>query len=794
MARIEKILGDLIVKHRWWIIAATLIAVTVAASGTAFLTFNNDNRVFFSEENPQLKALEALENVYSKNQNIFFAIAPHNKEVFSRETLSLLEALTEQAWQIPYSSRVDSITNFQHTMAEDDDLIVADLVENAAAMTARELESVRATALSEPLLVNRLISSSGQVAGVNVNILLPGKSTAEIPEATVYARTLVKNFGVAYPGVKIYLTGGVIMGNGFGEASRDDMTTLVPLMFISLVVIAGIALRSLTGTLTTVLTIIFSMLTGLGIAGWLNISMTTASVNAPTLIMTLAVADSIHILVTLFQQMRRGLSKQAAIKRSIQVNLQPVFLTSLTTAIGFLSMNFSDAPPFRDLGNMVAIGIAAAFGLSLFFLPALMSVLPVKVAVSRQKSRGFNSRLADVVIKHRKPVFWGTLILMAAMTAGITRIQLNDDWVKYFDKRYDFRVATDFVQENLSGWDAIEYSLASGETGGISDPGYLRTVEAFANWYRRQPKVVHVNSITDTMKRLNKNMHGDDASFYRIPQSRELAAQYLLLYEMSLPFGLDLNDRINVEKSATRLIVTLNNTNTRELRQMDENARAWLKVNAPENMYTYGSGLSVIWAHISQRNIDSMLKAAFGALILISAILIIALKDTRMGIASLIPNLAPAAMGFGLWGYLSGQVGLGLSVVAAMTLGIVVDDTIHFLSKYVRARRERGLSPQEAVRYAFRTVGTALWITTIALVAGFLVLSGSGFKMNADMGLLTAITLSLALALDFIFLPTLLIMMENRKNAQPSNKAKSAGYGDVDAALVLVRASNSSNT
>jgi len=650
------------------------------------------------------------------------------------------------------------------------------------------------TALSEPMLVNRLISPAGHVNGVNVNILLPGKSTREIPAVTAYARTLAENLEDEYPGVKIYLTGGVIMGNGFGEASRDDMTTLVPLMFISLVAIAGIALRSFAGTLTTVLTIIFSMLAGLGIAGWLNISMTTASVNAPTLIMTLAVADSIHILVTLFQQMRQGLSKQEAIKRAIQVNLQPVLLTSLTTAIGFLSMNFSDAPPFRDLGNIVAIGVIAAFFLSLFFLPALMAVLPVKVRAVGEKAYGINSRLADFVIKRRKAVFWGTLVLMVAMTAGVTRIELNDDWVKYFDKRYDFRLATDFVQEHLSGWDAIEYSLESGETGGISEPGYLETVEAFANWYRQQPKVVHVNSITDTMKRLNKNMHGDDETFYRIPQSRDLAAQYLLLYEMSLPFGLDLNDRINVEKSATRLIVTLNNTNTRELRQMDEKDRAWLKANAPVNMYTYGSGLSVIWAHISQRNINSMLKAAFGALILISAILVMALKDLRIGIASLIPNLAPAAMAFGLWGYLSGQVGLGLSVVAAMTLGIVVDDTIHFLSKYIRARRERGLSPQEAVRYAFRTVGTALWITTIALVAGFLILAWSGFKMNSDMGLLTAITISLALALDFIFLPTLLIMMENRKDAQYTSKDQSAGYGDVGTALVPARAGGGRDT
>jgi predicted RND superfamily exporter protein len=179
-------------------------------------------------------------------------------------------------------------------------------------------------------------------------------------------------------------------------------------------------------------------------------------------------------------------------------------------------------------------------------------------------------------------------------------------------------------------------------------------------------------------------------------------------------------------------------------------------------MFTYGSGLSIIWAHISQRNIESMLGASFGALVLISAILILALRNIRLGLLSLIPNLAPAFMAFGIWGMLVGQVGLGLSVVVSLTLGIVVDDTIHFLSKYIRARRESNLDPADAVRYAFNTVGTAMWVTSLALVAGFAVLTASGYTVNAQMGLLSAITISLALLLDFFFLPALLLIMDRK--------------------------------
>ena len=179
-------------------------------------------------------------------------------------------------------------------------------------------------------------------------------------------------------------------------------------------------------------------------------------------------------------------------------------------------------------------------------------------------------------------------------------------------------------------------------------------------------------------------------------------------------------------------------------------------------MFTYGSGLSIIWAHISKRNIESMLGASFGALVLISLILIMALRSFRIGIISLIPNLAPAFMAFGIWGMLVGQVGLGLSVIVSLTIGIVVDDTIHFLSKYLRARREENMDPTHAVRYAFNTVGTAMWVTTIALVAGFSVLTASGYNINAQMGLLSAITISLALLLDFFFLPALLMILDKK--------------------------------
>ncbi|MEF1172578.1 efflux RND transporter permease subunit, partial [Vibrio sinaloensis] len=286
---------------------------------------------------------------------------------------------------------------------------------------------------------------------------------------------------------------------------------------------------------------------------------------------------------------------------------------------------------------------------------------------------------------------------------------------------------------------------------------------------RVQPEADHVATLSDVYKRLNKNMHGDEESYYALPLDRELAAQYLLLYEMSLPYGLDLNNQVNVDKSSIRMVLTVDNIGSVELVELENRIYAWFAQHAPQ-YEVVASSPSLMFAHIGETNMASMLSTLPVTLILISALMIFALRSLRLGLISVVPNMAPAIIGFGLWALISGEINLGLSVVVTLTLGIVVDDSVHFLSKYQRARLQ-GQSAEQAVRYAFHTVGRALWITTVVLVAGFAVLAMSSFRLNADMGLLSALVIFIALIVDFIFLPALLMQFdtaeyENKQETQ----------------------------
>ncbi|MFT4561777.1 MAG: putative RND superfamily exporter protein [Gammaproteobacteria bacterium] len=503
------------------------------------------------------------------------------------------------------------------------------------------------------------------------------------------------------------MTGMSGMHNAFAEAAMKDMTSLVPISFAVMFVLLALLAGGLVGTFTTIVVITLSIAGALGLTGYYGFFITPTSAPAPSIILTVAVANLVHILVSYFHELRQGIAKHAALEESLRINIHPVALASLTTAIGFMTMNFSEVPPFQQMGTIIATGVVFSFVLSVTLLPALLTVLPTGRIRQSESNDKWIERLGDFVVRRRRGLLWGTSVAIIVIVANAPRNEFNDFFLHYFDETMEFRVATDFTADNLTGLYTIHYALDSGETGGISDPDFLKVTHEFTEWWRLQPEIEHVSSITDTMKRLNKNMHGDDPAMYKLPNNRNLAAQYLLLYEMSLPYGLDLNKQINVDKSATRVIATLKPLSLKQTFVVTDRAGAWLDEHAPTIGHDNGTGMAMMFSHLVLSNINSMIVGSLVALVLMSGVLVIALKSIKIGLLSLVTNLVPVAMGFGVWAIMDGDVGMSLQIVASMTLGIVVDDTVHFLSKYLRAQREQGMHPHDAVRYAVNTVGWA---------------------------------------------------------------------------------------
>lgn len=749
-----------VVDHPYLALLLSLLLTLVSGAGLAKFDMNHDPRAFFGEGNPDFRLFQDFEASYGDRDLVMFAIHPRNADVFTRENLHILEQLTERGWQMPHAIRSQSLTNFQHTQVDGDELSTEHLVEDALNLSADDIARIRQIALSEPALLHGAVSTKGHVAAVAVSVTMdPGRRDAPIVAA--WARDVQEEFAERYPDVEFLLTGTVIFNEAMSQATQDGFTQIFPISMAAGILCLIVLLGSVMGTAYTMLIVVLSVVVAIGISAALGIVFQPISGYAPAIILTLGIADCLHILVSHNHAMRSGLAKREAILESMRINLQPVVLTSVTTAIGFICLNTSESPPLRDLGNIVAIGVMAALFFSMILLPALVMIFPAgKVRQEDGRAQVLMSRFALFVVRRRKSLLVGSSVVMLTACAFIPFNQFNDVWHKYFDESYPVRVANDFITTELTGLHRIEFSLQALEEGGISDPEYLQGLQRFKQWAETQPEVVYTVTYVDVIRRLNRDMNGGEEAFYTVPDSRELAAQYLLMYEMSLPFGLGLDNQITMGKDATMFSIILKPSNSAAVMAFGQRAEQWVRDNLPVYMHARATGLDLLFGSVARRNMISMLSGTLTALLLISALILVALRSVRYGLLSLLPNVLPAAMAFGIWGLVNGEIGLSVSIVACITLGIVVDDTIHFLSKYVRAKREKQLPTEEAVLYSFRTVGVALVSTSIILVANFGVLAFSSFYPSQSLGMLTSITILVALVVDFLFFAPLLLVLD----------------------------------
>lgn len=299
--------------------------------------------------------------------------------------------------------------------------------------------------------------------------------------------------------------------------------------------------------------------------------------------------------------------------------------------------------------------------------------------------------------------------------------------------------------------------------GGVTDLEYLEYVASFAAWLEAHPYIQHVYSLPDILKRLNRNMHGDDPEYYVFPDSREKAAQYLLLYEMSLPYGLDLTNRVNFDKSSSRLTVQVGDVSSLPMREFYAETEQWLIEHTPEYMHTKPTGMFLMFNYLDLRSAISLSEGAIYAFIAIMLTLTLSFWSPWLGALSLLPNVLPLTTTFGIWALIHPQIDLGFIPIAPICLGIVVDNTVHFLSKYIRGKNEQGYDVKNAVRYSFNHVGQAISFNTLILVLGFSVLTLSNYKPNFHLGLLTAAAVSVAFIIDMLFFPALIIALDDFK-------------------------------
>ena len=756
------------------IFLVVLVAVILGA-GAKDAEFSANQRDFFKSTDQHLNDLIKLEDEYASDKNIMVIVEPSDKDVFTRNTLRAIQALTEFGWQIPYSQRVESLSNHLYTRVDGDELMVEYLVSDESTLSDQDLAERRQYATGKVGVKDYLITPAGDIALVVVALNLPqdkeGQAAVEVVD---YVKEHIKAIRAQYSDVHFRIAGQVAVEVTLPEIVETDGRTIFPIALVLVFLFLTFVLRDLMGNLACIATALVSILAGMGAVLWSGVKVSPILANTPAIIVILAMADCIHVMVNYAQGLAQGLDKKQALIKSIEVNFSPIIFTSLTTAISFFALNFSESPPFAHMGTAAGIGILYAMLASISFLPALVYYLPSKASgVTVFPPMGGLIRFYQ---PHANKIIAGFVAVMVLLGSLVPLNRLDDNFVEFFDDNLEIRRNMDFLIERISGSVVVNLSLPATSKGGIYDPEYLALLEDLQNKLQQSPNFRSATSLLEVMKTLNRNMHQDDPDWYTIPDSRELASQYLLMYEMSLPFGQDLNNLVNFDRSESRVIVIYDQLSDKELINLEAQLKQWLQLHEFDtDSAVIGSG-NLAFAHMQFTNVNNLSKGFVVALVFISFLLIFMFRSWSLGLTSMIPNLFPAAMAFGLWGVISGKIGFGMSVGITITLGIVVDDTIHFLAKYKYGREQLKLNNYRSVEYAMDTVGVAMILTTAMMAITFTSLLFSDFVPNQDLGLITIITIICAVLVDLILLPVILLKIfgDKDQDTEPAGSGQRA--------------------
>ena len=757
-------LSKFIIHNRIVFIFSCLVLVLILGRGITSVVFDPDMERFFPKGHPATSLSYEIDETFIRTDNLVIAINAKNNSIFTKKTLSLIESLTEKSWTVPYSIRVDSLTNYSYVRSVDDDLLVEPFIENAVSLEDSFIKQREKIVEEEEIIFGSLISKDKKTTVISIIVDPPNPdANIKLIDTVEYMLEYVDEAKSNHPELDIRVLGTPYQEYISPKMVLSEMPIVMPSMLLLILVSVFFLLRSVFAVLATILVIVLSLIATFGSVGYIGNALNQMVITIPILIITLALADCVHLFSIFFQQRVKGHSSKESMIRSLELNLQPLFLTTLTTCIGFLSFNVLDVPPLQDLGNFVSIGIAMAFIFTIFFAAPLFSFFEIKAPKSVNQQINLSRKIAKFSLKNSKTLLWSVPLASLLLICLIPLNVLDENPTQMYDEGFtSFSADTLWLDEMLGVTFPVSFK-ASSNNGSVSEPEFLKKIDNFVKWLETQDEVNHVTSLAHTMKNLNKSMHGDDPEWETIPESEELSSQYLFFYEMSLPMGLDLNSSISQDRASTKISANLDDMSGKDFLKFDKKVRAHIQENNLTEIISPAAGFRVVFSHISMVIVNSLLFGVFLGLLSITLLLGLFFRSIPFGVLSAFPNVLPIAAAFGIWALYDGQVGFMVAVGMGSTLGIIVDFTVHLLSKYDLARREMGQSPEEAVVFAFESVGFALIVMTIVISLGFLVLNLVNFMPLHDFARFSTMSFVMALIIDFLLFPNLLVRFDKRK-------------------------------
>ena len=776
-------LGEWCFVHRLAVFAlsAVFIAACFWLAGRARIDNSFEN--FFDTSDPAYQAYLQYRRDFGSDEIAYLMYEAPGREhgVFDLEVMRKIVSLTRALEdELPFVFEVTSLANGEIIEGVPDGIEIHDLFEDPPE-TQEQVLAARDLVLSKPMYVDGIVTSDGKYGaiiiemarsstdpvseiqldpdgGVGLDNLYPQVTQAKIDE--ILARP-------EYRDIVFHVSGDVPLNAIWNWIIERESQTLDLATLVVVGLLLAFFFRSplaVFGPLAIVRISVIATVAFVALVGW-NVDMMFG--NVPTLIITIGVAESVHIIAEWRVQRVLIPDGRLAMRRTMELVGTPCLLATLTSAAGFLSMGLSPIATLARMSVFSAVGVVVAFLLSVTLFPALLSFgrRPRAADVDREivRARGGAriqaaiAAIARLNISHRRALLATSAAVCAIAALGITRLVVDTNWLDDFTDRVPLKHATRKIDATMGGLNSLVYLFDTGRPEGVKDPAVLRDIERVQRDAERYGIVRKTYSVVDILKDLNQAFHEGDPAYYRIPETPELVAQYLLLYEGS--GGDEVEEFISTDFARATLEIRTELALTSVMGKLADDLDAAIAAEPLAASTTQRSGIGELWLQLLDYIIASQVQGVVLAFVSIAAMMIVVCRSLRTALLAMVPNVAPIVVTLGAMGWVGIPLDYNKLMIASVAIGIAVDDTIHFMSRFQHEFQVRG-DYGEALTAAMMEVGRAVFITSVTLVLGFLVLTLSVMASQVLFGVLLAATIATALLAEFFLMPALMLTFE----------------------------------
>ncbi len=790
--RLENLMGkfgSFIHDNPFKVLLVLLLLLAFPLAHVPQIKMDTSTEGFMHDDDPVLIAYNKFRDQFGRDERVAFAIK--SDKIFSLEFLTTLKELHKEIeTTVPFIKDVTSLYNVRNTRGDGDKLITDDLLEPFPT-TQAEVDAIKERTMSSHFYKDLLISQDGTMTSIVIetdayshegeekvsdvdafdegfdelaptNVKKAFLTDAENAELVTAILVIADKYRAK--GLEIYVAGSPSVNHALKSQMKADMQKFMRLTFLIILVFLFVIFRRASAVFYPLLVIIFSLLTTVGTMAWAGVMFKLPTQIVPSLLLAVSVGATVHILSIFFDRFNAHGDKKEALSYTLGHSGLAIAMTSITTAIGVGSFAGSEVAPISDLGIFASLGVMVSLVLTLTLLPALLSITKLKVRPKTTTSKIdiLMKKLAVIPVRHTKAVLVSSFVLVTIALITATQVDLSHNPLKWFQPDSPDRVSTEVIDEQMNGSVTIEVVVDTGKENGWVDPAKLEALnqfstklESYVDDYTHIGKVV---SLATIVKETNRALHENDEKYYTVPQDANLVSQELLLFENS--GSDDLEDVVDSQFSKARITIKLPWTDTVEAVAVLDYVKAEAKATFKDDTVTT-TGMIPLLINTFSNAVFSSVKSYFIAAIAISFMMMLILGSVRIGLLSMVPNLPPIILGLLLMYITNIPLDMFTLMIGSIAIGLVVDDTIHFMHNFKRYYLESGDSAK-AIEQTFFTTGKAMMITTIVLSLGFFTYLAANMISVQNFGFLTASVIIFALLTDLLLAPALMVVVAKR--------------------------------